>query len=85
MAEYLGFLAGIVTTVSFVPQVVRVYQNKSGRDVSLWMVLLLSAGTFLWLLYGLMLGSFPIILANAVTFALVVVISILKLHYARVR
>lgn len=83
MTEYLGYIAGAITTVSFVPQVIRVYRNKSGRDVSLWMVLLLSAGTFLWLIYGIHLSSMPIIAANAVTFSLVVVICVLKLYYAR--
>ncbi len=83
MIEYLGFFAGFITTISFVPQVLRVYKNRSGRDVSLYMLLLLSTGTFLWLVYGLMLGSAPIVAANAVTFALVVLIYILKIYYAR--
>ncbi len=82
MTEYLGFVAGFVTTISFVPQVLRVYRNKSGRDISLWMVLLLSSGTFLWLIYGLQLKSLPIVAANAVTFMLVVLIFILKIYYA---
>ncbi len=83
MIEYLGFFAGFITTISFVPQVLRVYKNRSGRDVSLYMLLLLSTGTFLWLVYGLMLGSAPIVAANAVTFALVVLICMLKIYYAR--
>lgn len=84
-AEHLGFIAGAITTISFVPQVIRVYRNKSGRDVSAWMMLLLAAGTLLWLIYGIMIGGVPIIAANAVTFTLVVVIFILKLYYARGR
>ena len=84
-AENLGFIAGTITTISFVPQVIRVYRNKSGRDVSAWMMLLLATGTLLWLIYGIMIGGVPIIAANAVTFMLVVVIFILKLYYARDR
>jgi len=84
-AENLGFIAGTITTISFVPQVIRVYRNKSGRDVSAWMMLLLATGTLLWLIYGIMVGGVPIIAANAVTFTLVVVIFILKLYYARDR
>lgn len=83
MIDYLGFLAGFTTTVSFLPQVIKVYRTKSGQNISFWMVLLLSCGTFLWLVYGLILHSMPIVIANAVTFSLVVVIFILKIYYAR--
>lgn len=83
MIDFLGFLAGFTTTVSFLPQVIKVYRTKSGEDISFWMVLLLSCGTFLWLIYGLVLHSMPIVIANAVTFSLVVVIFVLKIYYGR--
>jgi MtN3 and saliva related transmembrane protein len=82
-AEHMGFVAGILTTISFVPQVIRVYRNKSGRDVSAWMMLLMAVGTMLWLIYGIMIGGMPLVAANSVTFTLVVIIFILKLYYAR--
>jgi MtN3 and saliva related transmembrane protein len=63
--------------------VVRTYRNKSGRDISLWMMLLFALGITLWLIYGLLLMSLPIILANAVTLVLVMAILVLKLYYAR--
>lgn len=85
MTEYLGFLAGFITTVSFLPQVVRVYKTKSGRDISLWAMALLSFGVFLWLVYGILIMSLPIIVANGVTLILVSAILILKLVYARRR
>jgi MtN3 and saliva related transmembrane protein len=81
--DFLGFVAGVITTISFVPQVVRTYRNKSGRDISLWMMLLFALGITLWLIYGLLLMSLPIILANAVTLVLVMAILVLKLYYAR--
>ncbi|GAB4422834.1 MAG: SemiSWEET transporter [Turneriella sp.] len=81
--DFLGFVAGIITTISFVPQVVRIYRIKSGRDISLWMMLLFALGITLWLIYGLLLMSLPIILANTVTLVLVVTILVLKLYYAR--
>lgn len=81
--EVLGFIAGMITTISFVPQVVRIYRIKSGRDISLWMMLLFALGVTLWLIYGLLLSSLPIILANAVTLVLVVAILVLKVYYAR--
>ncbi len=85
MIDYLGFLAGFTTTVSFLPQVIKVYRTKSGKDISFWMVLLLACGTFLWLIYGLILHSMPIVIANAVTFSLVIVIFVLKIYYARTK
>ncbi|HMV37407.1 MAG TPA: SemiSWEET family transporter, partial [Turneriella sp.] len=54
--EVLGFIAGMITTISFVPQVVRIYRIKSGRDISLWMMLLFALGVTLWLIYGLLLS-----------------------------
>jgi len=82
-AEHLGFIAGIITTASFVPQVWRTWKSKSGRDVSSAMLLMLSSGTLLWLVYGVMVSGLPIIVANAVTFTLVVVIFVLKIYFGR--
>ena len=79
MVDYLGFLAGFTTTVSFLPQVIKVYRTKSGEDISFWMVLLLSCGTFLWLVYGLILHSLPIVIANALTLALAMTILVTKI------
>jgi MtN3 and saliva related transmembrane protein len=81
--DILGFVAAVITTISFVPQVVRIYRSKSGRDISLWMMLLFALGITLWLIYGLLLMSLPIILANAVTLVLVMAILVLKLYYTR--
>lgn len=81
--DYLGFVAGVITTISFVPQVVQIYRSKSGRDISLWMMLLFALGITLWLVYGLVIRSVPIIAANSVTLLLVVTILWLKLYYAR--
>jgi len=83
--DILGFVAGIITTLSFLPQVVRVYRNKSGHDISFWMMLLLALGVILWLIYGFLLWRLPIILANAVTLVLVLAILVLKVYYARSR
>ena len=77
----VGYVAATLTTVSFLPQVIRVVKLRSARDVSLGMFLIFSAGTFLWFLYGLLQGGFPIILANAITFILSVTILILKMRY----
>jgi MtN3 and saliva related transmembrane protein len=83
LTEGIGNCAAICTTVSFVPQLARVWRRKSAEDISLSMFLLFSAGVALWLVYGLRIGSFPVIAANAVTLALALAILVLKLMYDR--
>lgn len=80
-ADTLGFIAGVITTVAFVPQVVRVWRTRSADDISVWMLMLLISGVSLWLVYGLLLWRLPIILANAVTLALILTIALLKFIY----
>jgi MtN3 and saliva related transmembrane protein len=77
----LGFAAGTLTTVSFIPQVHKVYQTKRCDDLSWGMLLAFSAGVVLWLIYGILLWAAPIIVANAVTLALLLAIIVMKIRY----
>lgn len=77
----LGLTAGLLTTVGFVPQLVKGYRSKSMADVSLSMPILLSVGMALWLIYGLMVNSIPIIFWNAIALWLNMMIIGLKLKY----
>jgi MtN3 and saliva related transmembrane protein len=77
----LGFTAGILTTLSFVPQVLHAWRSKRCDDLSWGMLLTFSGGVVLWLAYGLLLRAAPIIVANAVTLALLVTIMVLKIRY----
>ncbi|HEY1939924.1 MAG TPA: SemiSWEET transporter [Candidatus Angelobacter sp.] len=81
LTSLLGFIAGILTTVSFVPQVLHAWRSKRCDDLSWGMLLTFSIGVTLWLVYGLRLWAMPIILANAVTLALLVIIMALKVRY----
>jgi MtN3 and saliva related transmembrane protein len=81
--DWIGAIAAFCTTVSFVPQLMRVWQRKSARDISLTMFLLFSFGVACWLVYGLGLASRPIIAANGATLALAIAILVLKLRYDR--
>ena len=81
LVTLLGLVAAFCTTISFLPQAVKVIKNKQTRDISLGMYLLFSTGVFLWLIYGVGTRDLPIILANAVTFALSFTILVLKLKY----
>ena len=77
----LGFAAGTLTTLSFVPQVHKAWRSKHCEDLSLGMLLAFGLGVFLWLIYGLVLRDLPIILANAVTLALILALLVLKAKY----
>jgi MtN3 and saliva related transmembrane protein len=76
-----GYIAGTLTTVSFLPQVARAWKLKETRDLSLAMLLLFATGILLWTVYGIWAGSLPIIAANVITFALVLVLLALKIRY----
>lgn len=81
LISLLGFAAGALTTVSFVPQVHKAWRSKRCHDLSWGMLITFSAGVVLWLAYGLLLWAAPIIVANAVTLALLLTIAILKVRY----
>ena len=77
----VGYIAGILTTTAFVPQVVRAWKLKETRDLSLAMLILFAAGILLWTCYGFWTESLPIIAANVITFLLILVLIGLKIRY----
>jgi MtN3 and saliva related transmembrane protein len=77
----VGYIAGTLTTISFIPQVVRAYKLKETRDLSLAMLLLFAAGIVLWTLYGIWTESLPIIAANVITFFLLLLLLGMKIRY----
>jgi MtN3 and saliva related transmembrane protein len=83
VANSIGSAAAVCTTLSFVPQLLRVWRLKSARDISITMFLLFSLGITLWLSYGLMIHSWPVIMSNVFTLMLSLAIMGLKLRYDR--
>ncbi len=79
--EFLGYAAGTLTTLAFVPQVLRTWKTRSTEDISLGMFSVFTTGVVLWGVYGLLLGSRPIIIANAVTLVLSGTVLGLKLKH----
>lgn len=77
----VGYGAAILTTVAFIPQTLKSWQTRDLSGVSLPMYSLFTVGMVMWLVYGAMLGSWPIIIANAVTIALAGVILALKVRH----
>jgi MtN3 and saliva related transmembrane protein len=79
-SDLIGGLAAVMTTASFVPQVLRTVRTRDTSGISLWMYLMFSAGVGLWLIYGLLLTAWPIILANGATLVLTLIVLAHKLR-----
>jgi MtN3 and saliva related transmembrane protein len=79
--ELVGYAAALLTTASFVPQAVKSWSSRDLSGISLTMYALFTLGVGLWMLYGLAIGSWPVILANAVTLALAGTVLVLKLKH----
>jgi MtN3 and saliva related transmembrane protein len=77
----LGYVAAALTTAAFVPQAVRTLRTRDTRGISLWMYVVFAAGVACWAAYGVALNSWPIILANMITFLLAVLILVLKVRH----
>lgn len=77
----VGYAAAVLTTVAFVPQALKSWQTRDLSGVSLPMYSLFTAGVVMWFVYGVMLGSWPIIIANAITIILASVVLTLKLMH----
>jgi len=81
MINSLGFLAGILTSISVVPQLVKALKTKKADDVSLGMFLLYDAGLFLWIIYGYFIFSMPVLIMNSFAFLTSAWMTYLKLKY----
>jgi len=78
--ETVGFIAGSLTTASFVPQVLKTIKSRSTRDISLLMWVLFSVGVAVWIAYGFLASSVAIVVTNAVTLILAGIVLIVKLR-----
>ncbi len=79
--KILGLVAGALTTIAFIPQVVKTYQSRSAKDLSLGMFLIFCTGTMCWLSYGILIENLPIIAANTITLALCFLLLFFKFKY----
>lgn len=79
--EWLGYIAATLTTVAFVPQALKIIRTRDTKGISLGMYVVFTVGIVFWFGYGLVLGSWPMIVSNAITFVLASVILALKLRH----
>ena len=79
--QILGLVAGTITSITFLPQVIKIWQTKSAKDLSLMMLLLLMLGVILWLSYGLLVKDAAIIYTNSMVLGMSLVMLFFKLTY----
>jgi MtN3 and saliva related transmembrane protein len=82
-SEIVGLLAGCLTTLSFLPQVIHVFKTKSTKDISLSMYILFCAGVFLWIVYSHLINSIPVFIANTLTLILAGSVLFMKIFRKR--
>jgi MtN3 and saliva related transmembrane protein len=80
MIDVIGSLAAMLTTLSFVPQVMKILSERRTDGISLAMYSLFTTGVAMWLVYGIMIESWPILLANAVTLSLAATVLVYKIR-----
>lgn len=79
----IGLAAGFLTSIAVLPQVVRTWRIKQANDISIWQPLILITGMALWLIYGVLLGDLPLILANSFSIFCYLLLLWMKLIYDR--
>ena len=81
LSDLIGYCAAVLTTASFVPQAWHTFHTRDVRGISLGMYSAFTAGVACWLLYGLLLGAWPVVIANLITLGLAAAILMMKLRY----
>ena len=77
----LGLVAGTLTSIAAIPQLIKTLRTRHARDISVWQPLLLAVGIALWLIYGVLIHDLPLVLANIVPLICNIMLTILKIQY----
>ena len=80
--EFFGYFAAILTTLAFLPQLIKTFKTKKAEDVSLITLIMFLTGVLSWIIYGYKISSTPILIANVITFILNLLILIFKVTFA---
>jgi MtN3 and saliva related transmembrane protein len=79
--EWIGSIAGMLTTGAYVPQVIKVLRHKHTKSISLGMYIILTCGIAAWVVYGALIGSFSLVASNMIAFVLSLFILLMKLRH----
>lgn len=80
LATIIGSLAGLATSSSLLPQLIKAWKTKSVRDLSLGMLVVLSVGLFLWIIYGIMVRAWPVIITNIFSLIQALMLVVIKVR-----
>ena len=81
--EFFGYFAAILTTLAFLPQLIKTLKTRKAEDVSLVTLVMFLTGVLSWIIYGYKISSTPILIANIITFILNLLILIFKINFAK--
>ena len=81
--EFFGYFAAVLTTLAFIPQLIKTLKTKTAEDVSLTTLIMFLTGVAAWIIYGIQISSKPILIANMITFLLNFLILVFKLIYSK--
>lgn len=79
---WIGLIAGLLTSIAALPQVIKTWKSRHARDLSVWQPLLLSVGIALWLIYGMLIKDLPLILANIIPLICNVLLTAMKIRFS---
>ena len=83
--EFFGYFAAILTTLAFLPQLIKTLKTKKAEDVSLITLIMFLTGVLSWIIYGYKISSTPILIANIITFILNLLILIFKINFSKIK
>ncbi|MEZ0236824.1 MAG: SemiSWEET transporter [Methylophilaceae bacterium] len=81
MHDWIGSIAATLTTTAFIPQAWQVWRTRHTKDISLGMYAIFTAGVALWAIYGVMIASWPVIIANCITLVLAGAVLVMKIRF----
>ena len=79
--EMVGYAGGVLSSISFLPQVIKIWRTRSAKDLSMLTLLFLNGNISLWLTYGILIGSTPLWLTNAIVLAMVLCLIYFKIIF----
>ena len=82
--EFFGYFAALLTTLAFLPQLIKTLKTKKAEDVSLITLIMFLTGVLSWIIYGYKISSTPILIANIITFILNLLILIFKIAFSKI-
>ena len=81
--DVIGFSAGVLTSINIIPQIIHTIRTKKVEDISIWMLLIYDVGLFLWVAYGFIINSYPVIIMDGIAFLTSIFMTYMKLRYSK--